>query len=155
MTKLKWHVWYFNQLSTTDLYEILKLRVDVFIVEQQCPYPELDDKDQHPETRHVCGYDQTGELIAYARILPAGLRFDEINIGRFVIHRKHRNSGLGKELLFHTIEAIEYHWPAQNIKISAQHHLQSFYSQQGFVTLSDMYLEDGIPHINMLRAGKQ
>ena len=151
MKQVHWVVDSFHDFTPDQLYNILQLRVDVFVVEQCCPYPELDDSDRHPETRHLAGHDQSGALIAYARLLPPGLRFPEPNIGRFVVKKDSRGQGVGHQLLREAVKEINKIWPGHPIKISAQDYLQRFYERYGFIRMSDVYLEDEIPHIEMLR----
>jgi len=153
-----WQAKAFTQLSLNQLYDLLKLRVDIFVVEQTCYYPDLDgDKDQldrHPNTIHLLGY-QEGELVAYLRILPKGQSYqDYISIGRVVIAVNARGTGLGHELMKEALSLCQKHYPFEDIKISAQQHLKSYYQEHGFSQVSEMYLEDGIPHISMLRAKK-
>ncbi|MGL5047623.1 MAG: GNAT family N-acetyltransferase [Shewanella sp.] len=139
----------FNQLDANALYDILKLRVDVFVVEQACAYPELDDKDRHPETQHLMGLSPDGELLAYARILPPGLSYPEASIGRVVVSPLGRGKGLATPLMQHAIESAGATWPDAGIQIGAQDYLKTFYQKLGFVACSEMYLEDGIPHLDM------
>lgn len=150
MKNLQWNCRAFHQINTSELYDLLKLRIDVFVVEQNCPYPELDDKDQDKQTHHITAYaDNT--IIAYARLLPPGLSYQETSIGRFVVHEDHRRQGIGSLLLETCLTQISNIWPNQAIRISAQEYLQSFYERAGFSKVSDIYLEDGIPHIEMLK----
>ena len=153
MGNIHWVVNSFHDCTPDQLYDLLQLRVNVFVVEQCCPYPELDDFDRHPETRHLAGHDPSGFLMAYARLLPPGLRFPEPNIGRFVVKKEFRGKGVGHQLMRQAVEAINKIWPGRPIKISAQGYLQKFYEQYGFERVSDVYLEDGVPHIDMLRKG--
>jgi len=149
-----WQIAKFDALSINQLYDILKLRVDVFVVEQQCYYPELDDKDRHPDTLHLFCYTQQ-QLHAYLRILPQGVEYtDHIALGRVVVEQSARNTGLGHQLVQQAIDLCQQYWPTVSIKISAQHHLLAYYQQHGFVSCSEMYLEDNIPHIAMLRTPK-
>lgn len=150
MNELQWQTKQFQQLNTHQLYEILKLRVDVFVVEQNCPYPELDNKDIHSETRHLTAYHNSN-LFAYARILPPGLSYPEISIGRFAVEGTMRRKGIGFILMKKCLEETDKIWPGNDIKISAQQYLQEFYEKFGFVKISDSYLEDSIPHIAMLK----
>ncbi len=147
---MKWNTTKFHQLTTDQLYDILKLRVDIFIVEQNCPYPELDDKDRHVESRHLTAYDDSG-LIAYTRLLPPGLSYPDVSVGRFAVKPSARNQGTGSLLMEKTLEEIDKIWPDKAIRISAQAHLSEFYEKFGFIKVSDNYLEDGIPHIEMLK----
>jgi len=151
MNNLQWETKTFHQLSTDQLFDFLKLRVDVFVVEQQCAYRELDDHDRHVETRHLSGHNESGQLIAYARLLPPGLRFPEVNLGRFVVKADFRKQGVGHQLLQAALKEISGCWPRTTIKISAQDYLQAFYAQYGFLPVSEVYLEDGIPHVEMLK----
>jgi ElaA protein len=151
MSKIQWEVKPFRQLSVNTLFEVLKLRVDVFVVEQQCAYRELDEYDQHPETRHLSGRNEVDELIAYARLLPPGLRYSEVNIGRFVVRIDSRRQGIGHQLLQTALNEISGSWPKIPVKISAQDYLQKFYARYGFVRVSDRYLEDGISHVEMVK----
>ncbi|MEO8328230.1 MAG: GNAT family N-acetyltransferase [Nitrospirota bacterium] len=138
-------------MTVEQLFEILQLRVDVFVVEQQCAYRELDEYDQHPETRHVSGRNEGGQLIAYARILFPGLRYPEVNLGRFVVKADFRKQGIGHQLLQTALQEISGCWSKTSIRISAQEYLEAFYAQYGFIRVSDMYLEDGIPHVEMVK----
>lgn len=149
--KINWQNKTFCQLSTDELYDLLKLRIDIFVVEQTCFYPDLDDLDRHPLTQHVYCY-QNGILTAYLRILPKGLSYENyISIGRVVIAPCARGIGLGHELMRTAFTQCHQHFPNDKIKISAQEHLEKFYNQHGFERASEMYLEDGIPHISMLK----
>ena len=143
---MSWELKRFDDLTNKELYDVLRLRVDVFVVEQNCPYPEIDGKD--PQSLHLM-YWENGDLVAYARILPPGLSYDEASIGRVIVAESHRGTGLGYELLDRSIKAslAEYNQP---IKIGAQAYLEKYYGAAGFVTVSDVYLEDDIPHIDML-----
>lgn len=144
---MQWEIKSFDQLSLQELYGILTLRVDVFVVEQACPYPEVDGKD--PNCLHLLGMDN-GELVAYLRILPAGLSYDEVSIGRVVIKSSHRGKVLGRPMMEQAIRYITNEWKESQIKIGAQAHLEKFYSSLGFEAVSEVYLEDDIPHLDML-----
>ncbi|WP_426360051.1 GNAT family N-acetyltransferase [Pseudocolwellia sp. HL-MZ19] len=156
---LTWSTKPFSKLSTDELFDILKLRVDVFVVEQACYYPELDEHDRHPETLHFFAYinekdneaQPSNPIAAYLRILPKGTSYDNyISMGRVVVSPAYRGYKLGHLLLKKALEVCKTNFPGQSIKISAQEHLEAYYQQYGFVTVSDMYLEDNIPHISML-----
>ncbi len=154
-TKTTWQCKTFSALSLNQLYDALKLRVDIFVVEQTCFYPDLDgDKDlldRHPQTLHLLGY-QDEKLVAYLRILPKGQNYPEnVSIGRVVIAVDARGGGLGHELMNEALQLCQQYFPHENIKISAQQHLKQYYQKHGFAQVSDMYLEDGIPHIGMIR----
>ena len=154
MKDLEWECHSFQNLNNKQLYALLKLRVDVFIVEQQCAYPELDEKDQHQETRHLLAQHGT-DVVAYSRLLPPGLSYSEASIGRFVVAETFRKQGLGFLLLTKSLEQITTLWPQKDIKISAQEYLKNFYEKAGFKKISNSYLEDGIPHIEMLKQYSQ
>ncbi|NVD05572.1 GNAT family N-acetyltransferase [Vibrio sp. JPW-9-11-11] len=145
---IEWQLVPFSQLTTTQLYQLLKLRVDVFVVEQNCPYPELDDKDHQQEVYHLLGYKHE-LLVACARLLPKGVSYPCVSIGRVATAITERGDGLGHQLLKQALESCQLLWPNDSIEIGAQQHLQSFYQQHGFVQTSEMYLEDDIPHIDM------
>ena len=154
MPNIQWKVKTFQQLTVQQLYDLLRLRVDVFVVEQQCAYRELDEYDRHPETRHLSGRDEWDQLIAYARILPPGLRHPEVNLGRFVVKADFRKQGIGHQLLQTVLQEISCCWPEIPIKMSAQSHLHRFYAQYGFIQVTDGFLEDGIPHVEMVKDAK-
>ncbi len=151
---IQWQTKKFNELSLDQLYDALKLRVDVFVVEQCCYYPDLDGEqnqlDRHQETRHLLGY-QGDTLVAYLRILAQGQSYDNyISIGRVATANQARGSGLGHELMSEGLKMCQLHFAHQAIKISAQEHLKEYYQQHGFEQVSPMYLEDNIPHIAMV-----
>ncbi|MFH0384828.1 GNAT family N-acetyltransferase [Streptococcus sp. A11] len=144
---MKWEIKAFDQLSLQELYSILTLRTDVFVVEQACPYPEVDGKDLN--CLHLLGTDE-GELVAYLRILPAGLSYDEVSIGRVVIKASHRGKGLGRPMMEQAIAYITTEWKESLIKIGAQAYLERFYQSLGFEPVSEVYLEDDILHLDMV-----
>lgn len=140
----------FDQLSLSDLYDILKLRQEVFIVEQNCPYLDVDGLDRF--AWHVMGKNPEGELLAYSRLLPKGTSYDDyISIGRILTSSKVRKLGLGKKLMDFSVKSIYQLFGYQNIKIGAQTYLLSFYESFGFKAQGETYLEDGIPHIQMIK----
>lgn len=143
-----WQFKTFSDLSSNELYDLLKLRVDVFIVEQNCPYPDLDNVDRDPRVLHLLGYDSE-VLVAYARILPKGSYCSMLSFGRIAVAKGLRSTGLGKELVTQVIEYCREKWADELVKISAQLYLENFYTSFGFIRSSDEYLEDGIPHIAM------
>lgn len=137
----------FKQLSTIELYQILQLRSSVFVVEQQCAYLDLDDKDY--ECLHVLGY-KNEVLVAYSRLVPQGISYKEAPaIGRVVSHPSYRNLGYGNALMNYSINNINQYYPSIQIIISAQVYLINFYQRLGFTTEGEIYLEDNIPHITM------
>ncbi len=151
MNPLDWKTTAFHQISLAELLDVLQLRVDVFVVEQECAYRELDEYDRQPEVRHLSGYDESGQLIAYARLLPPGLRYPEISFGRFVVRADSRKQGIGHQLMEKSLQEISGLWPKNSVRISAQEYLQRFYSQYGFIRVSDVYSEDGILHVEMVK----
>jgi ElaA protein len=137
----------FEELSTSELYAILQLRSEVFVVEQHCVYQDIDNKDL--KSFHLMAFD--GEvLVAYSRILPPGLSFQETSIGRVITHLNYRGKGIGVTLIEQAIKKAASTFASKEIKIGAQLYLKKFYAGFGFVQTSDMYLEDGIEHIDML-----
>jgi ElaA protein len=145
--QLSWTLKKFSELSTIELYAILQLRNEVFVVEQNCPYQDADNKDQ--KSLHFMGWDGSN-LGAYTRIIPQGISYTEASIGRVVISPQYRGTGAGKELMRRSIEHTYNSFNCTQIKIGAQVYLQAFYEALGFVQCSDPYLEDNIPHIEML-----
>lgn len=137
----------FNELSNDELYSILKLRSEVFVVEQQCVYEDCDGKDKR--SYHLFSKEDN-EIILYLRILEKNVSYDEISIGRVLVSKNCRGKGLGKQMLGSAIEFIENSLNEKVVRISAQKYLLKFYSDLRFVKVSDMYLEDDIPHIEML-----
>lgn len=138
----------FNDLDLSELYKILNLRNEVFVVEQNCPYLDTDGKDQ--VAHHVMIWDDE-VLAAYARIFAPGIKYTESSIGRVVVNLAHRELKLGHSLMEHAVKAVEDFYKTGNITISAQAHLQRFYSKHGFETVSNEYMEDDIPHVEMTR----
>jgi ElaA protein len=141
-----WKTKIFNDLSTQELYQILRLRSEVFVVEQNCVYQDIDNKDQ--KALHLFGILE-GEIIAYSRLFKPGDYFEFSSIGRVVVAEKHRDKNFGHELIDQSIFEINNLFKAQNITISAQLYLKKFYESHGFVATSETYLEDDIPHIEM------
>lgn len=144
---MRWIFLTFEELNTQQLYEILQLRSEVFVVEQNCVYQDMDGLDK--KAFHVLGYKQD-TLIAYARIFEAGIYFEEASIGRVIVKATSRNKDIGNELMKNSIEFIQGSLGFQNIRISAQQYLIRFYENLGFSCIGEGYLEDGIPHINMI-----
>ncbi len=136
----------FNELSTTELYEILQLRSEVFVVEQNCVYQDIDGKDQ--KAIHVLGY-YNDVLAAYSRLFKPNEYFSDSSIGRVIVKASHRDKKLGHDLMKVSIASIKELFQETNITISAQLYLQKFYESHGFVTVGESYLEDDIPHIEM------
>ncbi|MGP4071520.1 GNAT family N-acetyltransferase [Piscibacillus sp. B03] len=148
---MNWENKTFYELTHDELYDILKLRVDVFVVEQNCPYPEIDGYDK--ESRHFFVKNDE-QIIAYCRIIPPNVKFEEASIGRVITHESTRRTGIGTKMLNEVLSYIANAYDRPNVKIEAQSHLQHFYGQCGFKTISEEFLEDGIPHVEMLYLGK-
>ena len=148
MQEIIWKVKPFRQLSTEELYEILKIRQEVFIVEQTCYYLDADGYDE--KAVHVWA-EKEGKIVAYCRIFGQGIKYSEASIGRVLTHPDFRKLGLGKILVRFAIDAIQARFRSQNIRISAQDYLLAFYSEFGFRDTGKKYLEDDIPHTEMLR----
>ncbi len=151
---LEWEWLPFADLGTQRLYQILQLRSEVFVVEQQCVYQDIDGLD--PASFHLLGWQpgqhgQAPQLVAYLRCLPAGLKFDEASLGRVITRGTVRGSGAGRALLAEALARMQTQWGAQPVRIAAQLYLQKFYEGFGFVACSAPFDEDGIPHIDMLR----
>ena len=138
----------FNELSTHELYVILQLRSEVFVVEQDCVYQDLDNKDQN--AYHVLGV-LDNEIVAYARIFKPGDYFLESSIGRIVVKKEFRKFQYGYKLVENSIQFIENNLQQNTILISAQSYLTKFYNSLGFIRVGEEYLEDGIPNIKMLK----
>lgn len=148
---MNWELKKFKELDINRLYEIIMLRVNVFVVEQNCPYSELDGYDQ--KSLHLM-YLEGNEVLAYCRILPPGEKYDVCSIGRVIVKKNARGRGLAKQLMENAIKEAENEWNAQVIKICAQSHLQQFYTSLEFENCSDEFVEDGIPHVYMIRNKK-
>jgi ElaA protein len=138
---------HFTELSLNELYDILRLRSEIFVVEQNCVYNDLDGLDKVAVHQFL---RKDGEIIAYSRLLKPGTRFPEYSIGRVVVKQSERGTGLGNEMMEEAKKYIIKVWGATKIKISAQSYLQRFYENLGFEIVTEMYLEDGIPHYGML-----
>ena len=138
----------FNQLSLDELYYLLQLRSQVFVVEQDCVYQDIDVMDK--KALHVIG-KKDNTIIAYSRIFKPGDYFKEASIGRVVVAENFRHLKYGHQLMVASIKAVETSFSSKKIKISAQKHLENFYNNLGFITSGEPYLEDGIPHIAMIK----
>lgn len=143
---LEWRVKWFDELTLGELYDVLHLRGKIFIVEQDAPYIDLDYKDQ--KALHLFGY-QEGKLVAYCRLFKRGDYFGEASIGRVIVAKEFRRYGYGHRLMTKAIELGSSMLNEDKITISAQLYLQQFYESHGFRRTSDVYLEDGLPHIQM------
>ncbi len=146
--KVSWKIKPFKRLTPTELYETLQLRSEVFVVEQNCVYLDMDGKDM--KSLFVLGIYEN-KIVAHARLLDSGISYENPSIGRVVVHIDYRKNNLGHELMQHAIAGIESHFGKKQITISAQVYLQKFYESHGFVPESEIYLEDDIPHIKMTK----
>lgn len=138
----------FTEFNTEELYNVLQLRSDIFVVEQDCVYLDIDGKDD--KAVHVVGL-KDNKVVAYTRVFKPGDYFDEASIGRVAVHKEYRKFGYGKVIMQASIKVVKEHFNSTEIKISAQKYLTKFYSDLGFNTIGEEYLEDGIPHIGMLK----
>ncbi|UOQ65042.1 GNAT family N-acetyltransferase [Hymenobacter volaticus] len=146
---LIWTTKPFTSLTLSELYALLQLRSEVFVVEQTCAFQDMDGQDQ--AAHHLLGHTETGELAAYSRLFDAGISYPEASIGRVVVSPKFRRYGLGRELLRQSIAAVTAQFGEQPIQIGAQLYLKEFYESFGFQQHGEGYLEDSIPHIHMVR----
>jgi len=146
---INWSFKKFDDLTSHELYSVLQLRNEVFVVEQNCVFQDADDKDQ--DSYHLMGWDNE-MLVAYSRIVPPGIAYDSFpSIGRVVTSPKMRRTGIGKTLMQQSIEELQKLLGKSSIKLGAQLYLKKFYESFGFAQSSEVYIEDGIPHIEMIR----
>lgn len=145
--ELRWSLKSFESLSSHELYAIIRLRNEVFVVEQNCVFQDADNKDQ--SSLHLMGMDGDGNLLAYCRIVPPGISYTEASIGRVVSDASVRRQGAGKLLMQEALRICSVLYPQQVIRIGAQLYLKQFYNALGFAQTSELYLEDGIEHIEM------
>lgn len=146
--QIQWLLRTFSELTNQQLYAILQLRNEVFVVEQNCVFQDADDKDQ--ECHHLMGF-ANDKLVAYTRIVPPGVIYQEASIGRVVTAFSARGTGAGKELMEQSLQCVHDLFGKSPVKIGAQLYLQKFYESLGFEKCSDVYIEDGIPHIHMIK----
>lgn len=148
MSDIVWKIKSFDEFTVPELYAVLKARIDVFVVEQNCPYPDLDGYDQ--KALHLWA-EEDGEVLAGCRIFNKGIKYNEASIGRVLTTEKARGKSLGKQLIRYAVETIENRFHTSEIRISAQDYLLKFYGDFGFEDTGKKYLEDDIPHTEMLR----
>lgn len=146
--KIHWKIKPFEALTTNELYDILRLRSEIFVVEQNCVYLDLDGKDKL--ALHLFG-EFEGKIVAYSRLFKPGITFENASIGRVVVDANYRDRKWGHDLMREAIARIQLHFGESKITIGAQLYLKKFYESHGFVQTSEMYLEDDIPHIEMKR----
>ncbi|MFG6455617.1 GNAT family N-acetyltransferase [Roseateles sp. BYS96W] len=147
---MNWHCTPFAELGVQQLHDVLRLRSEVFVVEQQCVFLEIDGLD--PKTWHLLGTGDDGQLLAYTRLIPPGVKAPDALIGRVVTAPAARGGGTGRALMAESITQCERLWPGHAITLHAQAHLQRFYGSFGFEPVGEPYIEDGIPHVEMRRA---
>jgi ElaA protein len=148
---IEWICKHHRDLGKEQLYASLKLRSDVFVVEQKCAYPDLDGQDLEGDTHHLMGWEDD-QLMAYLRLLDPESQGGDVVIGRVVTAPAGRGKGLGHAMMEQALKQAEKHWPQVPIYLSAQAHLQGYYGKYGFVVVGEKYLEDDIPHIGMRRS---
>ncbi|KHO39451.1 GNAT family acetyltransferase [Clostridium tetani] len=144
---MNWHLKKFEELRCEEIYKILKIRNEVFIVEQQCAYQDCDGKDKKSYHLYL---EDNGEILCYLRILPKNVSYNEVSIGRVLVNKNYRGKGIAKEMMLKAMNFIEENLNEKEIKIQAQLYLFNFYKSLGFEEVSNEYLEDNIPHIDML-----
>ena len=145
---IRWRLAAFDDLTAREVHDLLRLRAEVFVVEQACAFQDVDGAD--PGAWHLLG-SRGAELIAYSRLIPAGIKFAEASIGRVVTSPVSRGNGFGHELMRESLARADKLWPGQPIRIGAQQRLERFYNGYGFVKASEPYDEDGIMHIEMVK----
>lgn len=150
MNKPYWYIKHFKELSALEFHHLIQLREAVFVVEQNCPYLDVDGKDL--DAYHIWAEDQDGNILCTSRILKAGVSYSEVAIGRVCTSLKGRGKKLGKEMMNRCIDFIEKEFKTKEIRLSAQTYLLKFYSDLGFVSTGKEYLEDDIPHVEMLKS---
>lgn len=148
MSNIVWKIKSFDELSGEEVYKIIKARIDVFVVEQNAPYHDCDDKDQ--VALHLWA-EENGKLLAYCRLFDKGVKYDETSIGRVLTTDAARGKGLGRILISYAVQTIENRFHTSEIRISAQDYLIQFYSDFGFIPTDLKYLEDNLPHTEMYR----
>lgn len=142
-----WKFKSFDELTVDEIYEILKLRDEIFIVEQNCPYLDIDGKDKLARHLFAC---ENGDVVAASRILPENVSYDDMAIGRIVVKKEYRGRGIAKEMMNKAIDYIINDLKKSKIRLSGQAYLEGFYTDLGFKKVSQCYLEDGIPHFEFL-----
>lgn len=144
----------FQELTGTELYKILKIRAEVFVVEQECAFNDVDGKDY--QCTHIFMEDENEEVVAYIRAFPPGISYENSSLGRVLVKKEYREKGLARQIVQ---EGINYLFNSENrkeITIGAQHYLENFYKSLGFKKISEVYLDDGIPHVDMtLKFGRK
>lgn len=145
---MTWCIKSFQELTNDELYEILQVRTAIFVVEQKCAYLEVDGKDK---LAYHLFKKENEKIIAYLRVLPKGISYREASLGRIIVKQAQRGTGLGRELVARGIDFLENQLHEKTIKIQAQSRLQTFYESFGFRSISDIYSDEGLPHVDMLK----
>lgn len=145
---LDWQVKHYPELTTNEFHDIIALRLKAFVVEQNCSYLDLDGKDK--KCYHLICRDGFGKVVATARILPPGISYSEVSIGRVVLDQEIRGKGIGHQLMEQSMKFINEEFGAVPVRISAQKHLENYYNSHNFFSTGKEYLEDEIPHVEML-----
>ena len=151
-SNLTWQCVAFSELTAAQLYAVLTVRSEVFVVEQNCVYLDMDGAD--PQCMHLIAWTDDKQIAAYLRLVPPGLKFTEASIGRVITSQIARGQGIGKQLIAKGLAQIQTSYPGQAVRIGAQQYLEKFYQSFGFNTCSEMYLEDDIAHVEMLLSAK-
>lgn len=147
---MNWTIKSFDELTLSEFHDIIQLRLDIFVVEQDCPYLDLDGKDKI--AYHFFAKTDEGQTVAYTRLFGPGEYYNEAAIGRVVVHKDFRKDGLGFELMSKSIDQIEAVYKTGTIRIGAQRYLKKFYESLGFISTDEFYMEDGIPHMYMVKS---
>src|SRR5574343_404893 len=145
---LDWQVKHYPELTTNEFHDIIALRLKAFVVEQNCSYLDLDGKDK--KCYHLICRDGFGKVVATARILPPGISYPEVSIGRVVLDQEIRGKGIGHQLMEQSMKFIKEEFGSVPVRISAQKHLENYYKTHNFINTGKEYLEDDIPHVEML-----
>lgn len=147
--RLRWTWFAWRDFTPDTLYAVLRLRSAIFVVEQDCVFPDMDGRD--PDCEHLCGWGGDGALVAYLRLVPPGVRTPEVALGRVVVAAAARGKGLGRAVMLEGLRRCAERHAGQPVKVSAQAHLEAFYASLGFRTVGAPYDEDGILHVDMIR----
>lgn len=145
---LNYQIKHYSELTVNEFHDLIALRIDTFIIEQNCPYQELDGKDKN--SYHLIGKDDSNNLLSTARILPEGISYPEVSIGRVVVSKTKRGIGEGHTIMKVCMDFIKDKFGDVAVRLSAQAHLEKFYNSHQYISTGKTYLEDGIPHVEML-----
>lgn len=148
ISSVEWRWWGWHSLPPDLLYGFLKLRSDIFVVEQNCVFSDMDGVD--PQCEHLCARGPGGVVLAYLRLVPPGVKFAEASLGRLVVAAPARGQGLAREAILQGLARIRERFPGVPVRIGGQRYLEAFYGSLGFNATGEPYLEDGIPHVDML-----